>query len=194
MQTAFVQTGNFCQGLVSLLSFFSPWLVRRTFGALAPGLRLAVDLNTCLPSSALWLPALSEVLLCFVKDKGKGSHVWARSKSRAIASLSSLMPSTMHACCVYCSSMLPALLTCLSLTRPPVPRLKSLSCPALKQTCPNLQAALFPFCTFSCSPVVCEMGDFKHRLHGRLQSAMDLSSRIGSFPLDAFHGFLFDRC
>lgn len=46
------------------------------FWGTAPGLRLVAGLNTCLPSSALWLSALSEVLLCFVKDKGKGSHVW----------------------------------------------------------------------------------------------------------------------
>lgn len=60
------------------------------------------------PAFLVQLSALPEVLLCFVKDKGKGSDVWVRSKSRAITSLSFLMPSTMHTSCVHCSSMLPA--------------------------------------------------------------------------------------
>lgn len=43
---------------------------------------------------------------------------------------------------------------CHSLTNPPIPRLKSPSCSALKQTSLLL-------CTSSCSPVVCEMGRFQ---------------------------------
>ena len=85
--------------------FFPPLAGQENLWGTAPDLRLAAGLNTCLPSSALWLSVLSEVLLCFVKDKEKGSRIWARSKSRAITFLSSLMPSTMHTCCVHCFSL-----------------------------------------------------------------------------------------
>ena len=120
--------------------------------------------------------------------------MWTRAKSRAITSLSSLTSIMMHACCAHCSFTLPVPLT---VSQPDTSSRSQAGEPqwlCTEASLPRSAGGSVPPLHLFLFPAVCEMGDFKHGLLGRLQSAVGLSSPAASFALEDVHSFLSNWC